>query len=374
MNINRNNYEEYFLLYADKELSAAEKSMVEMFVQQNPDLEEEFVMLQQSVVKPDNTITLEDKSTLFRSEALRQAQYINQGNYEEKLLLYTDNELTLSEIEETEKFVLFNPTLQTEFTLLKQVKYEPDTSIVFPDKNLLYKKEDDNKVIPFNWRYLAAAILLGIGLWTGISYLQNNKTAPGIVSRPKSETKKILPAKAVEGKEAEKDLVKVAPGLKQPLQTMQNKQFDNRVTKQQVVTVRQDIAVKNIQPVNFPGTTKLPEQKKEEIVKNELPVKSNDLLKPINTASDNFISEPTVKTIITTQAVQNNYAMPAFYIAEEEVKNENYIFYNITTEEFRKSKVGNFLKKVKRTIERKIPFRNSGLKIGSVEIAKDIQN
>src|SRR5688500_16224891 len=99
MNINRNNYEEYFLLYADKELSADEKSMVEMFVQQNPDLEEEFVMLQQSVVKPDNTIALEDKSSLFRKEALRQAQYINQANYEEKFLLYTDNELSSSEIE-----------------------------------------------------------------------------------------------------------------------------------------------------------------------------------------------------------------------------------------------------------------------------------
>ena len=58
MNINRNNYEEYFLLYADNELSAAEKNMVEMFVKQNTDLEEEFIMFQQSVVKPDNTISL----------------------------------------------------------------------------------------------------------------------------------------------------------------------------------------------------------------------------------------------------------------------------------------------------------------------------
>lgn len=37
-----------------------------MFVQQNPDLEAEFVMLQQSVIKPDNTVTLEDKSSLFK--------------------------------------------------------------------------------------------------------------------------------------------------------------------------------------------------------------------------------------------------------------------------------------------------------------------
>ena len=115
MNITRNNYEEYFLLYADKELAADEKNMVEMFVQQNPDLEEEFIMLQQSVIKPDNII-LEDKSALFRKE-----EFIDHNNYEEIFLLYTDNELSLSEIEETEKFVLSNTALQAEFTLLQKV-------------------------------------------------------------------------------------------------------------------------------------------------------------------------------------------------------------------------------------------------------------
>ncbi|HUS02389.1 MAG TPA: hypothetical protein VMY77_11715 [Chitinophagaceae bacterium] len=382
MNINRNNYEEYFLLYADKELSADEKSLVEMFVQQNPDLEEEFVMLQQSVVKPDNTITL-DKSSLFRKEVLRQAQYINQDNYEEKFLLYTDNEMSLSEIEETEKFVLSNPSLQTEFTLLQQVKYEPDTSIVFPDKRLLYKNEDEGKVIPFNWRYLAAAILLGIGLWTGINYLpvrtghpggQKDKTEPGIVSRPATETKIVLPVKPVEQKDVEKSLVKTDQAQKEPVQAIEKKQMDTRVTKlQQDVAVKQDKAVKNIQQVIIPGTTKLPEQKKEVIVKNDLPVKSNELPQQIRT-TDNITSQSTGKTITTSPAVQSNYAMPASYIAEEEVKSENYVFYNITTEEFRKSKVGNFLKKVKRAVERKIPFKNGGLKIGTVEIAKDIQN
>ena len=84
MNINRNNYEEYFLLYADNELSADEKNMVEMFVQQNPDLEEEFIMLQQSVVKPDNTIALNDKNFYSKKEG-----FIDQNNYEEKFLLYT---------------------------------------------------------------------------------------------------------------------------------------------------------------------------------------------------------------------------------------------------------------------------------------------
>jgi hypothetical protein len=66
--------------------------------------------------------------------------------------------------------------------------------------------------------------------------------------------------------------------------------------------------------------------------------------------------------------------MHASYIQDAEVKSENYVFYNITAEEFKKSKIGNFLKRVKRTIEKKIPLRNNGLKIGNVEIARDDQN
>ncbi len=375
MNINRNNYEEYFLLYADKELSAEEKSMVEMFVQQNPDLEEEFVMLQQSVVKPDNTIELKDKSFLFKKELLQQAQYINQTNYEEKFLLYADNELNLSEIEETEKFALSNSSLQNEFTLLQQVKYIPDTSIVFPDKSFLYKNEDNGKVIPFRWKTLAAAVLLGIGLWTGISYLQENKTKSDVAtSQPVPKENNAV--KPIEQKVNSKyvPLVKTADNENTLTPKAVPKERDNSVQKQ--IAPRQDVTVKNIDPTDKKmEVDKKIEQKREDVVINEVPntndvIRSNELPQPIVTAH-----EPTDKALTKMPALENNnYAQTASYIADAEVKNENYVFYNITTEEFRKSKVGNFLKKVKRSIERKIPFKNNIFKPGTAELEKDYHN
>ncbi len=375
MNINRNNYEEYFLLYADKELSAEEKSMVEMFVQQNPDLEEEFVMLQQSVVKPDNTIELKDKSFLFKKEVLQQAQYINQNNYEEKFLLYTDNELSLSEIEETEKFALSNSSLQNEFTLLQQVKYIPDTTIVFPDKSFLYKNEDNGKVIPFRWKTLAAAVLLGIGLWTGISYLQENKTKSDVAtSQPVPKENNAV--KPIEQKVNSKyvPLVKTADNENTLTPKAVPKERDNSVQKQ--IAPRQDVTVKNIDPTDKRmEVDKKIEQKREDVVINEVPntndvIKTNELPQPIVTAH-----EPTDKALTKMPALENNnYAQTASYIADAEVKNENYVFYNITTEEFRKSKVGNFLKKVKRSIERKIPFKNNIFKSGTAELEKDYHN
>ncbi len=47
MTINRNNYEEYFLLYIDRELADGERQMVEDFVRRHPDLEKELAALKQ---------------------------------------------------------------------------------------------------------------------------------------------------------------------------------------------------------------------------------------------------------------------------------------------------------------------------------------
>ena len=91
MNINRHNYEEFFILYMDNELCPEDRRMVETFVQQHPDLKEELDMLLQYKLVPDTDIRFEGKEELLKDNG---HPPITQGNYDEWLSLYIDDELS----------------------------------------------------------------------------------------------------------------------------------------------------------------------------------------------------------------------------------------------------------------------------------------
>jgi anti-sigma factor RsiW len=67
--INRNNYEEYLLMYLDGELSSSERRSVELFLEENPDLKEELELLQQTILQPEEQVIFAGKEALYRKEA-----------------------------------------------------------------------------------------------------------------------------------------------------------------------------------------------------------------------------------------------------------------------------------------------------------------
>jgi len=154
--INRDNYEEFFLMYVDGELSTTDKETVEAFVQLHPDLQEELAMLQQTVLLPEGDIVFADKNLLFKHAES------NNIATEEQRLLYIDNELATQEKAALETALLTNANLQKDLALLRQTKL-PSENIACPNKEALYKEEKKRRVVYMRWQYMAAAAII-IGL------------------------------------------------------------------------------------------------------------------------------------------------------------------------------------------------------------------
>ena len=172
MSINRYNYEEYFLLYVDNELPAAERAAVEKFAREHPDLSQELELLKQSVLRPEPHQVFTNKETLMRSS--QGAGFINESNCEEYFILYTDNELSAPDKAAVESYLYHHPEMEEAFQLLQQAKLQPE-KIAFPGKDQLYKSEGDRKVAPLRWwKLAAAAMVLFIAGWLWL----NNQAVP----------------------------------------------------------------------------------------------------------------------------------------------------------------------------------------------------
>ena len=147
--ITRENYEEFLLLYVDNELSAAARSAVERFVDENPDLREEWEALLQCRVEPDEHFVFPDKHELLKEV------------HENTLLLYVDGELDAKDRAAVEDLVNRDHSTATELRQLLLTVSEPDGSIIFKDKESLFRTERRRRVVPLFWMRagVAAAVL-----------------------------------------------------------------------------------------------------------------------------------------------------------------------------------------------------------------------
>ncbi|MBI1343889.1 MAG: hypothetical protein GC171_13230 [Terrimonas sp.] len=172
MKIDRHNYETFFLLYVDNELTPDQRMDVEQFVQANSDLEAEFLLWQQSRLTTDPSISFGPKDSLLRNTATPEH---GSSGYEETLLSYIDNELTTAEEQSFTDLAASNPTIKKELALYLQAKLSPEASIVFPDRASLYRKEETARIIAFSWRRIAVAAVFILALsTTGILLFTGN--------------------------------------------------------------------------------------------------------------------------------------------------------------------------------------------------------
>lgn len=188
MNINRNNYEDFFLLYADQELSSAEMQEVDRFVQENPDLAIElndFLATRLTLDEIDF-----DKTYLYKSSE----EGIRQENATEWFSKFVDEELSPKQREAVEEYVLQHPEQQAIFLEWQQTKL-PQEAIACPRKADLYKTATPSVVVMMKRYWSVAAlllILLGVYLVTQLN--GNNPDPSPVAQQTKPIDRKVIPA------------------------------------------------------------------------------------------------------------------------------------------------------------------------------------
>jgi len=370
MNISRNNYEEFFLLYVDNELSAAERNAVELFVQENTDLKEELNLLQQTVFNAD-AIIFDNKNSLIKKEV---------SALQENLLLYIDGELSAADKFNTEKLLKVDIGANKELALLQQTKLQGET-VVFANKKVLYRKEG-GRVIDFNWRRIAAAaILLGFGTWATVRFVntKENKIDPVAINKI---TKPAVPVKTENA---------VAPATPVP---QNNIPAENNNNSQNIAEIKTQSQKNNqsVSPVNNNNKNvpqQLAPQQKEEpnVVKQELQKPSNNLPKPdynnFNKEDRNILVADNVPQM--KKATDINSGNKNAVAASNTNPNQDGITgYALNTkfsegdtdnlspddQKEKKIKLGGFLRKVKRLVERTTNAKTGdGVKIAGFDIA-----
>ena len=363
MLINRNNYETFFLLYADDELRADERKAVEDFVAENKDLKGELNLLLAAIL-PAEEIVMTDKSFLYRAIVFNAA-------LQEKLLLKIDNELSAAALENVNNILATNNEALQEYNSLLGTKLNANDKIVFEEKQLLYKKEKDN-VIAFRWvRWAAAAVLIGFGIFFGIAFFskkeiidktvaviktpENNNTKQGPTVMADTQTNTV--AKTLSAIKNNRSKNQVGQSIPEENIDLIKKEKTENLSKEKNIINNIQQNKEDVLAINKTIEKVLPLQK---IINKEEPSQEITSLKTIEKNKAALATENIVP-------LENTYAQVTSFTDAE--KNENKIFY-IDEDEVKRSKIGGFFKKLKRMVERtaKIKTGNS-ISIAGFEIA-----
>lgn len=344
MTINRNNYEEFFLLYVDNELSAREKNAVDVFLTENPDLQEEMLMLQQSILIPDDAV-FTDKESLLKPETI-------DSKMQEQLILMLDNELDKKAKANLLKSIETDAAAKQEWEILQQTKLSAEDSIIFKDKAILYKEEGGRVISIKWWRIAAAALLIGFGVWGVLNY--SNKAGdiePG-------NTATTAPVKSSAPKEIVPQNINKQPAVTNKIEsndaTAVNTTIEKKEKKSTVAEKVKNSIVNNKEQQEVLPVKDIAQQKQA------IQPPSNNLPKPLENINNNDRNNNDVVIVPPSNSIKSE---PDVLQPKETTPDNSVVMVKFSEDENggedendgknRKSRIGGFFKKLKRVVERK---------------------
>jgi hypothetical protein len=167
MNINQDNYEQYFLDHAEGNLSAQMERELADFLEANPDLKPVLNDFDPSPL-PIEQINNDSLKKRLKKNILA-TTHIDQDNVDEWMIRDVEGQLDESEEIELKEFLSLNPAYNFDYKIFSMTRLVPDPAISFPRKDELKKKVVLLPASRLAWLLPAAAAVILI--FFGIRYL-----------------------------------------------------------------------------------------------------------------------------------------------------------------------------------------------------------
>jgi hypothetical protein len=163
MEIDINNYESVLIDYFDGNLNALEVAEVLLFLEQHPEIKNEFEALG-TLPEPENiNIDSDFKSNLKK---LNENKALAEKSFNELMIAQLEGETSIKENVIINEMIEGNQTLIKLKSTFQLTKLAPDLTINYPNKSALKRKEA--VIFYLNKRFAAAAALL---LLTSLAFL-----------------------------------------------------------------------------------------------------------------------------------------------------------------------------------------------------------
>ena len=133
--INRHNYEIFFIDYLDGNLLPSQEKRLWLFLKENPDLKDELENFEPVEISSE-------KQPFPKKQQLKKTVLLNHSNssiFDELCIRYIEGDLSLKEKVALNEYMNNNSEKSREFKIFKQTKIKADSSILFPDKEKLKK-------------------------------------------------------------------------------------------------------------------------------------------------------------------------------------------------------------------------------------------
>ena len=139
MNINKDNYEVFFLDYFEGKLSPAEIEELLDFLKQHPEVNSEFEGFEMVSLVPDDKILFERKELLQKSGNLAE-EPITVRNIDEFLITELEGILSFNGTKQLNEFISSNPSFEKDRLIYSRTKLQPNPAVKFPNKQTLMHK------------------------------------------------------------------------------------------------------------------------------------------------------------------------------------------------------------------------------------------